>query len=249
MGEQTVLPLGVVKGDEVVRDASIREMTAGMRRKVVARKNQKNPAKGITEVLFGCVETLAGAPPTVHDLNALTEGDRDFLLLAIRRESLGDTVTTQMPCPNCNEEIQFELDLNQIRINSLEKGTDYELVNGTPVTSVENDDLGLLVKMRFPTGFDWIALSPKLRTDPMEANYEIYARILKLWQRGEDANAGPFTPDFVDSLSLKEITWFERACRKAQPGPDWFIRVTCDLCGRKTLLDLSDSDFLFTTPR
>lgn len=249
MGESFDLPLGVIKDGAVNTEVTLIPMTAGMRRALASRTSQKNPARALTDMLGKCCESIGGESPTPQLINSLPTGDRDFMLLMIRQLSLGDTISTQMTCGTCASEIVFDLSINEMPIRRVEKDKHYILEGNFAVLDLSNDDLKLKVKMRLATGFDQIAISDKIRSDPVLASYELYARLIRTWVDGDVEEATPNTLDFIDNLPLQKLNWLEEAYRKAQPGPSWTTRVECSVCGSRTMLDMGDSDFLFKTPR
>jgi len=249
MGEQFDLPLGVVRNGEVQREIVLNPMTAKTRRLLAVKANQKNPSGGLTQVIRDCCESIAGDPPSEAVISNLATGDRDFILLKLRMMSLGDNVSVQMICPRCSEEIAFDLDLTSIKIVTLNKDEHYELVHDTPVFTLTNEELGLVVKLRPPTGYDQAAITKQMGSDPVGATYTLYSRILQSWTKGGEDEVNPNSLQFIDGLPLKEIDWLEEVSQKIMPGPDWTVRLTCDLCSKTAMLDLSDSDFLFKTPR
>jgi len=249
MGESFELPLGVVHNGNVTKDIVLTPMTAKIRRLIANRANQKNPANGLTDVLGHCCESIAGRPPAPQLINALTVGDRDFMLLMLRKISLGDIIKAKMTCVSCQEDLAFDIGIDDIRIRRLELGKNFELDGDYPVVKIESDELGLKVTMRLPTGFDQGAISGQVKTDPIGASYAMYARLIKKWERNGKIDETARTVDFIDNLPLRDIEWLEEAVRKASPGPEWQVSLTCEVCGKRTPLDLSDTDFLFKTPR
>jgi hypothetical protein len=249
VGEEFVLPLGVIQGGGTQKSIVLNPMTAGIRRKLLSRSNQKNPSAGMTTMMCECCESIGGAQPTPQVLNSISIGDRDFILLMIRKISLGNILNAQLNCPRCQQDIVFDLDIDQMNIRSLEIGKDFTVEGTYAFVELDNEELGLKIVLRLPVGFDQAAVSDQMRTDPVLANYELYARLIKSWTKNGTPVENPNSVKFLDSLPLKEIEWLENAFRSTMPGPDWYVNVTCEICGRKSMLDLSDTDFLFKTPR
>ena len=249
MGEPFELPLGVIKDGKVSREVSLIPMTAGMRRTLASKSSQKNPVRGMTEMLGKCCESIGGEPPTPAIINGLVTGDRDFMLLMVRQLSLGDIISTQMTCGSCSNDIIFDLAISEMKIRTAEKDKDYKLDGNLPVVDFENDELKIKAQLRLPTGFDQIAIADKIRSDPVTANYELFARLIRKWVDNEVEIGDPNTLDFIDNMPLRTLNWLEEVYRKVQPGPTWLTRVECSVCGARTLLDMGDSDFLFKTPR
>ena len=249
MGEQFELPLGVIRDGEVHKDVVLTPMTAKIRRLLTTKESQKNPSVGISKLILSCCESIGGLTPSIQLISGLTTGDRDFILLRLRMISLGDDVTAQMTCPRCSDELTFDFNLPKIEIMRLTKDKDFEIEDNVPIVTLTNDDLGLVVRMRLPTGYDQEAISKQVTKDPVGAGYRLYTRLIQTWTKSGQDEINPNSIDFIDNLPLPEIDWLEMASRKAMPGPNWLVHMTCDVCSKSTLLDLSDSDFLFKTPR
>lgn len=249
MGEQFTLPLGLIQGGAVHRDIELIPMTAGTRRLLAQRSGQKSPAAAMTNLLGQCTVQIGGGPPTPQLINSLTTGDRDFILMKLRLISIGSIVQARVTCPRCQEEISFDLDIDKLHVVELEHPRDFEIDGSFAVTRLQSDELGLDVALRFPTGFDQMAISDMQRSDPLGASYSLYARLIKAWSDHGKLVEAPNTLKFIDGLSIRTIEWLEESFRKKLPGPDWMVNLTCELCGKSTLLDLSDTDFLFKTPR
>jgi len=249
MGEQFSLPLGVINGTEVTKDVVLKPMTAKTRRILTTRKNQRSPATAISRMIASCCESIAGVEATDKLLMSLCSGDRDFLLLKLRAISLGNIVTAQMNCPRCSQELSFEFDLDEIKVREFVKDKDYEIEDGMPVVTLENPDLNLVVKMRLPTGYDQDSIKDQFTADPLGASYALYSRVLRQWTVNGEDQEGINALAFIDNLSIREIEWLESSVKDVMPGPDWTVKLNCDMCSKSTILDLSDSDFLFKTQR
>jgi len=249
MGEHFTLPLGLIQNGTVHRDIELTPMTAGTRRLLTQRTGQRSPAVALTNLLGQCTTQIGGVSPTPQLLNSLTTGDRDFILMKLRLISIGSIVQSRGTCPKCQEEITFDLDIEQLRIVELEHPRDFEIDGSFAVTQLKSPELGLDVKLRLPTGFDQIAIADIQRSDPLGATYSLYARLIKEWSENGQIVTAPNTLGFIDSRSIRVIEWLEESFRKKLPGPDWTTNLTCAICGKNTLLDLSDTDFLFKTPR
>jgi hypothetical protein len=249
VGEQFQLPLGLIQGGVANQDIILNPMTAGIRRKLLSRSNQRNPSAGMTSMMCECCESVGGAAPSPQIFNSLSIGDRDYVLLMIRKISLGNILTAQLNCPRCQQDIIFDLDIDQINIRRLENEKDFVIEGTYAFVELKDDESGIEVVLRLPVGFDQAAISDQMRTDPVLANYELYARLIKSLTKNGTPVENPNSVKFLDSLPLKEIEWLENAFRSTMPGPDWFVNVTCEVCGRRSLLDLSDTDFLFKTRR
>src|SRR6185436_3341318 len=56
----------------------------------------------VTRLLSSCLVSLDGEPVTTGLVRKLLVGDRDYLMLQLRRLSLGDEVNAVLTCPACS---------------------------------------------------------------------------------------------------------------------------------------------------
>lgn len=107
------LPTGWVNPDGIlVKTARVRELNGYDEEHLARVDMQKNVAVFITELLAAGVEDLGGSKPTKDTLREMLSGDRDALLLGVRRATYGDLVEFKITCAVCDTEsiINIELD-------------------------------------------------------------------------------------------------------------------------------------------
>jgi hypothetical protein len=249
VSEQFILPLGLVSGGTVIREVTLKPMTAGVRRQILNRQSQKNPANGITTMLAQCCELIGSAPASPQLINAMIVGDRDYLLMMLRKISIGDIMPGQLVCPKCQTTIVFDIPIDDVEIRRLEVEKDFRIEGSFAITDLESKEMGIKAALRYPIGHDQVNLADKIKSDPVAANYELMSRLIRAWEKNGKPVELPNSMAFIDSLTIPEIEWLEKEYRAKQPGPQWNIRITCNACGGETPVDLGDVDFLFKTQR
>jgi hypothetical protein len=110
--ESTVtLPGGLVRPTgEVVKEAEVRELN-GADEEAIAKAG--NTGKALNILLERGLVSLGGERVSKADLDTLLSGDRDAILLGIRRVTFGDTITVPVSCQHCSEEYPQEIDLSK----------------------------------------------------------------------------------------------------------------------------------------
>lgn len=93
---------------EVVREAEVRELNGEDEEHI---SKAVGTGKFLTAVLQRGVVRVGDERPTASLLDSLLSGDRDDLLLGIRRATFGPTATFRATCPHCGEEQDVEVDL------------------------------------------------------------------------------------------------------------------------------------------
>lgn len=247
-GTVVQLPGGLIKEGKVHRDAEIIPMT-GYTRKVMAREDiRSNPTK-VTDAIFNqCLRRVGTYTINNRILDELLSGDRDFLLMEIRRISMGSTVRAEVECDGCRKRLEVRFDLSEIKVRRLAE-KDYE------ITDIDGDGAGAMffrmnlsgVKAlcRFSRGLEQKAVISMFEKNAIAASYKLYSSCLLEW----NGQVGPFPPEFFDGLPLPVIDSFAEAFTERQPGPDFKQETDCPSCGKKIQFTFRNSDFLFPLPK
>jgi hypothetical protein len=100
-------------------------------------------ARAVSRLLESCVAGIGGEPASPERLSHLLVGDRDFLMLQLRRLTLGDRIQAVVECPACTAKIDIDFDAAQVPVEA------------HPQTEPEYTvDIGREVCFRLPTGAD-----------------------------------------------------------------------------------------------
>ena len=145
----------------IINTAEVRELN-GADEEAIAKVN--DIPKSLMVILERGTVKIGDEPARKADLDALLAGDRETLLLAIRKVTFGSEIKLGPGnCPECGEEQIFEIDLNkdvpmkelegnersftltckvgEVVVSLPDGGTQKELVNSTNKTSAELDTI------------------------------------------------------------------------------------------------------------
>jgi len=244
--------LGPDKEGKVHREAEIIPMTGLVRKNIARPEVRQNLAKIVDVVLLACLKKIG--PMDRIDrrvLDKLLIGDRDQLLVEIRRLSLGDVIHSTIVCGSCNQKSDITFHLDRLTVRTLpDKGDGIEVVNGERVFTIdqmtEDERYTIKGKFRFPNGSDQTTLGATVSKNPVEAAYQMYMRCLVEWD-GQPVEKVSGTL-FEDS-PLPVVDAVDAEFRKRMPGPDLDQKAICSLCGAENEMDLRASDFLFPQVR
>ena len=105
------LPGGFITQEgSLIKKAKVRELT-GIDEEIIARSETE--AKALQVILQRGLEELGDKRPSENDLDSLLAGDRDAILLGIRKATFGRTVEYKINgCNSCLEPQSFEIDLD-----------------------------------------------------------------------------------------------------------------------------------------
>ena len=135
------LPGGfVTAGGSLVKYAEIRELN-GADEEAIAKSG--STAKALNTILQRGLVSLGGMPVNPTDFDNLLMGDRDMLLLAIRKITFGNAVSLRMSCRACYVQNDIEVDLEKdVEIVHLNDPSDrrftVKLKSGTAEVSLPN---------------------------------------------------------------------------------------------------------------
>jgi hypothetical protein len=226
------LPCGHVDQDGNVHTSiTVREMT-GEDEETLAARNMPTTKK-INKILVHCTESIG--PYSGQALNTiipdLTQGDRIFLLMAIRRASLGDEMPFQTTCPSCKEEARFVLDLGDLETKKMANPglRSYDVV--LPKTKYK-------IRMKVLTGRGEEVISRAATKGKDLISTAILARI-------ESINDKPITIDDLKALPLIDRNFLRGAWEEREGGVDTEIQIDCPSCATayETELDISQQGF------
>jgi len=208
------VPGGVWLDGACRRDAELRRLTGEDQVFLTEDAAALPPAQWSTEVLARCLTRLGPlAPVTREAVRALTAGDREALLLHLRRLTAGDRLPCRLSCPaqGCGHPLELELSVAELLVGpGAEPSERYTFMR--PGTCIA-------VGFRLPTGADQEAAALVARTDPAEAAALLLRRCL---DEG-DAVDGAGIAELLEPLSAR--------MSELDPQAELTLTVACPACG------------------
>lgn len=135
------LPGGLITvGGSLIKYAEIRELN-GADEEAIAKSG--STARALNTILQRGLVSLGGMPVNPSNFDDLLMGDRDMLLLAIRKITFGNTVNLRMSCRSCyiqnDIEVDLEKDVKIVYLNDpLDRRFTVDLKSGTAEVSLPN---------------------------------------------------------------------------------------------------------------
>jgi hypothetical protein len=161
----------------------------------------------------------------------MTQGDRIFLLLAIRRATLGDEMPFITKCPACEHESQLTVDLSELDVVPMKDSR----VRAYDVTLPKS---GQVVRMKVLTGKGEDAISKASNRGKDIITTAIFCRV-------ESIDEKPVTMADLKKLSLSDRNFLREQWEEAEGGVDTEIEVECPSCDHEyvTELDIAQQGF------
>jgi hypothetical protein len=194
------------------------------------------PASRITALLTRCLTSLGpGKPVTTEAVRELTVGDREALLLYLRRMTLGERMACAVSCPNrtCGEKLDLDLKVSDLLLPP------YCHQEAVHERVIENGDGSFLVRFRLPTGADQEAAAV-LGRETSEAAVNL---VLERCLQQVVAQGSASQP--VSHLSGTLLQALARSMSELDPQADIRLELACPACGALFELPLDAGDYFF----
>ena len=210
----------------MINTAEVRELN-GIDEEAISKIN--DPGRSLLLILERATVKIGEEPATKELLDALYSGDREMLLLAIRKVTFGSKVKVGPGiCQQCGEEQIFELDLDKdvpIKTFDGERNFTVSCKVGQVVASL-------------PTG----SLQKAIVESVNKTSAELDTILLK--QCIVSINDQPLLdPETVRRLSIKDRRAVLKAITDRNPGPQLGdMKKECQSCGTEVPLPLSLAD-------
>lgn len=227
-----VLPCGYLDAaGNLHQDVRMREMTG--REEDLLASNKISPQRKINALLINCMEQLG----TITDRDQFAEiipqlpvGDRIYLLLALRRTSLGDEYPVEAECPSCKVEGKYVLNLGDLE------------------TEPMKDPKKRVFEVKLPSG-----KQARFRIG-MGSDEERVAKVpdeekpsMLLLCRTEVLDGKVPTMQDIKGLSFRDRQALRAAFDENDGGVDTAMEMSCPACGHnfEKELDLGQQGFFF----
>lgn len=230
------LPCGYLDSDGNIHTyVEVSEFT-GEEEETLAAKNMP-PIKKLNKILSNCIKAV-GDIKDGHALEKivpdLTQGDRMFLLFAIRRVTLGDEFPFATKCPNCEHESKLVVDLSELEIRKM------------PDPKIRVYDLELpkskkKVTMKVMTGRGEESISKAAAVGKDIISTAILARM-------EALDGKPAGIKDLKSLSMMDRNYLRDEWQEHEGGIDTNVDIQCSNCDHAYATDVDIGDPGFFSP-
>jgi hypothetical protein len=210
----------------LITSAEVRELT-GVDEEFISKIN--DPGKALLSILERATVRIGEELATKELLDAMFAGDRELLLLAIRKVTFGTEVTVGPgKCRECGEEQTFVIDLNKdVEVKKLEGDREFTV----------NCKVGKVV-VTLPKGGTQRAIVDSVNKTTAELDTILLKNAI-LSINGEDV----INPEVVRNLGMKDRRTILEEITNRNPGPQLSqIKKECTSCGSEVPLPLTLAD-------
>jgi hypothetical protein len=225
--EEVALPNGYWVDETHYRNVELRMLT-GLDEEIFTEPSSTAlPVSRITNLLTRCITRIDGVEEVTADMvGQLTIGDREALLLHLRRLTRGERMQCIVNCPQpeCNELMDIELSVSDL-LQPI-----YQEPKPVYKDTVESDGRKFHVRFRLPTGIDQEAAALKTSTD-VQAGEELLLRRCVETVFDDESNDVEWSPEILKDLPEKMA--------RLDPQADLILNLACPVCEKSfsTLFD------------
>lgn len=228
------------------KEFTLREITGKDEEAIHKSDVKNNGSKVVSVLLTRCVTRIGTMTPKSLGrqkweelIKSLLVGDQDYMLIQLRKISIGEEIEVNHVCPNkdCKAKLKTVLSVDELEVIpfSGDRVIEFELPRGY------KDRKGVLHKtgtMRLPTGLDREVLTPLAKTNLAKAETVMLTRLCKF-------DDGAYVDDDVmSSLSIRDREYLQKLLQEHFFGVKLETEVTCDSCGESFVGSFNASNFI-----
>lgn len=221
---EVILPNGLWLDDQCQQVAGLRPLSGYYEAHLLALRGRVSPARWTSELLARCVTHIGTLRPAdLSSVQSLTVGDREALLLHIRRLTFGETLLCILDCAACGEKLNIEIQINQLLLPQTQTPA-YWYRARLPQSNLQ-------ATFRLPTGADQEAIADVAAHDPSAAADMLMKACLQTLTDGD----GPLEP-----LPEGAVGQLAKLIAEYDPQAELMLNSNCAECGHRfeVLLDV-----------
>ncbi len=222
------LPGGYWHEGKCYREATLRPLTGADESFLVEENRSLPSAQRVTALLSRCLQSLGPLRRvTGAAVRSLTVGDRDALILQLRRLAFGNRLDCLLSCCACGERLDLELTVDELLLPPIPDRQEwYE-------TTLQTQEDFCRVRFRLPTGADQEAAAELATRDASAAEALLLQRCVAEVKKS-DGQSKPFEA-WPDTVRLE----IPLQMAQLDPQAELEFRLHCPACRQSfsTLLD------------
>lgn len=217
----TTLPGGYLGNGAHSREAHLRPLTGEDHLFLTEECRGLLPAQWVTEALTRYVTALGPNKPANREaIRSLTVGDREALLLHLRRLTWGGRLQCLLSCPSpeCKEKLEVDADIADLLVPPYG-----ETVQEHELTVRQEDGVATVIRFRLPTGADQEAAAVVARSDDVAGAADLLLLRCVKSVTTDGASVEQLSDPLADQLSDRMA--------ELDPQAEITLHLACPVCG------------------
>lgn len=226
------IPGGLASDGRWYRDARLNPLTGRDEEFLLDQGRWLSPAARVTELLARCLDCLGPLQPVDADtVRQLSVGDRESLLLHLRRITLGERLSCILQCPACEKKMDLDLSVTELILPPYPHETRFH------ESAIEDGDASYRVVFRTPNGEDQEAVAAMVGESVASAADLVLRRCVS-----QIATAGGETIEGVPDAVRRALP---ARMAELDPQADVLLDLTCPECATQFIVPFDIADYLF----
>jgi hypothetical protein len=224
------LPGGVKVGEQWYRCAWLRPISGREEEFLLLEGKYLSAAARTTQLLTRCLLRVGAVEPVAAELvRRLSTGDREALLLHIRRLTLGERISCLLSCANCKKKMDLDLQIEELLLPP------YAHSQETHEVDISDGANSYRVRFRVPNGEDQEAVASAAERSVNAAAELVLGRCI---ERVESADKEKLSdlPDVV----LRELP---AKMAVLDPQAEILLDLTCPECAAAFVVPFDAGDY------
>lgn len=197
--------------------------------KTIEEMERLSPTEAPYKVMSDIIEKCMKVPPKVHVYDMIL-GDYQFLLHKIRIVTYGKKYKFSVMCPNCEQYIDAETDLEELEVNEYDASID----NLKRITLPQSNDL-VTLRFQTPRDLDNISFKKKERQKKTKSlkDYGLLFTLISVIDEINGRKLDDFEKEeYVKNLYMGDVNYILRASEKlnASIGLGNYVTTKCPSC-------------------
>lgn len=227
------------------KEFTLREMTGKDEEAIHKGDIKNNPSKVISVLLSRCVTRIGSLTPKSvggiknweNIIKDLYVGDQDYMLIQLRKISVGEDIEVSHTCPNCKAKLNTTVSVDELDIKPFkgEHTIPFELPRGY------KDKKGVVHKtgtVRLAKGIDREILNPLAKNNIARAETVMLTRLCKF----DDGYS--IDEDIIGNLSIRDREYLQSIIQDNLFGISLEADVECAQCGEYFRGSLNVTNFM-----
>jgi hypothetical protein len=220
---RVAIPHGVAREGVLVRELRLRSVAGEDHAFLLDTAGSTTPNERANALLERCLDE--DDPATL--VASLVAGDREALLLQLRRLTLGETLDSVLTCADCDEPMELELRVGDLLVDA------YEAPRSSYEVAIDAADPPLMVRFRLPTVGDVREAARSGNGDPDATRAQLLARCVS------EAEGGA-----IDDAGAEARAAIEVAMAECDPQAEIELDLTCPSCATPFSIVFDTESFL-----
>lgn len=226
------LPGGVPVGEQWYRSAWLRPVTGCEEEFLLQEGRLLSPAARATQLIARCLRRLGPVEPVYTELvQQLSVGDREALLLHLRRLTLGGLISCLLSCPSCGKKMDLDLRVDELLLPQYASSRRFHEID------VSDGATSYHVVFRVPNGEDQEA-AVLSAAESVDAAADLMLRRCIESVATQDGT----TPDEIPALVMQQLP---EKMATLDPQADVLLELTCPECQAGFVAPFDASDYLY----